>query len=86
MDSKVTAPTKPQLKAIRKLALALEIAILVNQKPKDNPKEEPAPDTPTPTPTPISTPKHRGGWIAAYENLGNSVMKTQLYRSAVAIS
>ncbi|ESZ89467.1 reverse transcriptase [Sclerotinia borealis F-4128] len=39
VDSKATVSTKPQLKAIRKPALALEAAILANQKPKDNPKK-----------------------------------------------
>ncbi|ESZ89671.1 hypothetical protein SBOR_9944 [Sclerotinia borealis F-4128] len=76
VNSKVTTFTKPQLKAIQKSALAMETAILANQKPKNNPKEGLAPNIPIPIPTPISISKYQGGQIIAYENIGDSLMKT----------
>ncbi|ESZ93608.1 hypothetical protein SBOR_6007 [Sclerotinia borealis F-4128] len=57
MDGKVIMSTKLQLKAIRKPALAMKVAMLTNQKPKDNPKEGPVSKAFTSTPTPISVPK-----------------------------
>ncbi|ESZ90019.1 hypothetical protein SBOR_9590 [Sclerotinia borealis F-4128] len=86
VDGKVTAPTKPQLKAIRKPALAMEAATLANQKSKDDPKDGLTPDIATPTPTPIPTTKRRGEQITAYEISGVSPTTTQLKRGMAATS
>ncbi|ESZ89587.1 hypothetical protein SBOR_10028 [Sclerotinia borealis F-4128] len=88
VDGKVTAPTKPQLKAIRKPALAMEAAMLASQKDKDKESPIQGPTLATVTPELTTTPtlrKRPGAQITAYETSREGPTAAQLKRdSAVA--